>query len=72
MSVVTKNPFSLRPKCYINNEELEIVENMDYFGAKLGNCGAKRRILQRWAKYGNCYTFLNLPVRYCVLLTHDI
>ena len=30
-----KNPFSLRPKWYIDNEELEIVEYIDYLGAKL-------------------------------------
>ena len=43
---MTKNPFLLRPKWYIDNEELEIVENIDYFGAKLGNGGAKCKTLQ--------------------------
>ena len=46
-----KNLFSLRPKWYIDNEELESVEHIDYLGAKLGNGGASAHVSQR---IGSC------------------
>ena len=73
MSVVTKNPFLLRLKWYIDNQELEIVENIDYLGAKLAN---------DVQNVGLCYDGLNMETAMhilkftCkisfVLLTHDI